>query len=1028
MRILFILLLFFSTYVFAAIGKISAFKGEVQIKRLGITLIAKKGFKIEKNDIISTSKNARAQMIFDDGTVVSIGKASKLNITDYIFNTTHPKKSTARFNFAKGAFKFITGKIGKLAPEKFKIETKTASIGIRGTVLLGNQQAIACTQGEITVSSNGITQVVPAGMMTQTILGAAPTVPVEYVAGAIDIGGINGNGVTPNNDSEPKDSKQNSEKSSKKDKNSKDKNTKNKDAAGEKKNNTTDGKAQSTESTDNQETQTVDAVTTNTIDSQAPNDNAQNGPEDVFEGDLELQLALESELGFEQMDSEFNAFFDSTVNEFGPSGEPFVDEYTDEFTFAGEFVNTGLIESTVTQNSQSTTHTIVETQGGTTTISTTTVTNDGTVTDTVRSSTASGTTTIATLENAPSYKALSGRTFKAYSDLGYDSINAITSDMKKMNDNSDGTIQAGYYVLDSFNLQNALFSTTLWDFDVATRGAYVPYTHATNQLTGNFNELTGYKNISVLGKGESTTNFANSSWNLAVIGADNTGEFVSIYFQNDSTGVERDALQYKGSTPIMTNVIDGKVYGYRNFMDISAKKTLKNGALRTSRTYYLWDTVNNVYRNTPTIFYNTSTGSLKDLNMLVAMESYKEDSGYDFFRNEDFTIERVKSDGTIESKRYSLVDDYYKTFNNYVSYTSSGSYSKSGSLYGTNLQGIGYTWEDKTTSKIYSTSTYTDNITGTASAYLTDFSTAALSGTAAMSGFAVTNDGVSGDFSFNLNRDSGAISSMSIDTTKTNGITNTTGESYSVVLEGSGTVAALTSYYVNDDYFGGIFNNTNSNSKFTDDLGNTDTQYTLITERGWFFTVPDALNQNTNNWEINNDDGSSWGFWAASFEKSGPLYKHVATTSPWVAGTEVSASDVTTNYINQNVVANFSGHVLGNVVNGSTIEQIHMDSGNSFTTNIDFGTQSFTTNMAFTSSNHSFDTKLTGANGSVTAAGFSTSTIDTANLGGASVTPTTANLTGKYYGSGSIIKSVGGTFQLSDGATTASGVFKAKKQ
>jgi len=84
--------------------------------------------------------------------------------------------------------------------------------------------------------------------------------------------------------------------------------------------------------------------------------------------------------------------------------------------------------------------------------------------------------------------------------------------------------------------------------------------------------------------------------------------------------------------------------------------------------------------------------------------------------------------------------------------------------------------------------------------------------------------------------------------------------------------------------------------------------------------------------------------------------------------------------------------------------------------------------MAFTSSNHSFDTKLTGANGSVTAAGFSTSTIDTANLGGASVTPTTANLTGKYYGSGSIIKSVGGTFQLSDGATTASGVFKAKKQ
>ncbi len=1016
-RIIFILLFIFSSYVFASIGKITALRGEVQIKRFGISLQGKKGFKIEKHDIISTTKNARAQMLFNDGTFVSIGKASILDITDYLYNTTQPKKSLAKFKFTKGAYKFITGKIGKLAPERFKIKTKSATIGIRGTVLLGNQQAIACTQGEITVSSNGITQIVSAGMMTQTLIGAPPTVPVEYVVGAIDIGGINGNGVKPNNDSKPKDSKQNSDSKNKKKTGDtkKDKtDQKNKSQKSNNKSESSSKKSSSEANPDTQaETETIDGVDTNTIDPQALNEKDKNPPDDIFLSDLEMEILMNEEISFDQMDEEFNAFFDSLGNEFDSSVDPVVGE----FIFPDEFLNGDFIESNINQNG-------------------------------INTSTGSGTTTITTLANAPSYKSLSGSAFKAYTSSAYETSIAITSDMKKMKDNSDGTIQAGYYVLDYFNQQDGLFSTTLWDFDIASKGSYSPYTHTSNYITREFNQLTGYKSIAVLGvEGGTTTNFANSNWKLAVIGADNTGEFISMYFQDDTISSASDALQYKGSKAIMSNINTGKVYGYNNFANITAKKTIKNTAFSTSRTYFLGEGVtfqDPTYimdPNTPSILLNTNTNSLKDLNMLMTFGSKIDSSStqeFDPFKNDQFIIESINSsDGTFNSKKYTLSDDYYKNFLDYVTYSTVDldpgnptfkTYSKNGSLYGTNLQGIGYTWDDTTQARTSnSNNDYIVNKAGTTSAYLTDSSTLALSGTATMSGFAVTNDGVNGDFSFDLNRNDGAISNMNLNTT-TDGIT---GETYSVVLEGSGTVASLSSYYVNDDYFGAIFNNTGGKSIFKNDLGGTDTEYTLISEKGWFFSVADTLNQNTGNWETNNDDGSSWGFWAASFEKSGPLYKHIATTSPWVAGTVVSSNDVNTNYIdvvNQTVTADFSGHVLGNVTNGTNIEQIHMDSSNSFTANLNFSTQSFTADIAFSTNSYSFDTKLTGANGSVTSSGFDTSTIDTANFGAASITPTTANLSGKYYGSGSVIQSIGGTFQLSDGTTTANGVFKAKKQ
>ena len=94
----------------------------------------KLGLKIEKNDIILTKDNTKVQIIFKDRTIITIGKNSKFNIDDYLFDSS--KDSKAKFSLSKGIIKTLTGKIGKVAPRRFRIKTKNALIGIRGTIFV----------------------------------------------------------------------------------------------------------------------------------------------------------------------------------------------------------------------------------------------------------------------------------------------------------------------------------------------------------------------------------------------------------------------------------------------------------------------------------------------------------------------------------------------------------------------------------------------------------------------------------------------------------------------------------------------------------------------------------------------------------------------------------------------------------------------------------------------------------------------------------------------------------------------------
>ena len=163
-----LLLLLSASTLLASIGEVKALRGEAKLIRGETTTALKQGTELELHDTIKTGLNSKLQIVFNDKTVISLGQKSDFRVDDYLFTK---KEVKAKFTIKKGFFKSITGKIGKIAPKHFKVKTANATIGVRGTTIVGEtspkMDIIACTYGQIEVVSRyGGAVIVDAGERT----------------------------------------------------------------------------------------------------------------------------------------------------------------------------------------------------------------------------------------------------------------------------------------------------------------------------------------------------------------------------------------------------------------------------------------------------------------------------------------------------------------------------------------------------------------------------------------------------------------------------------------------------------------------------------------------------------------------------------------------------------------------------------------------------------------------------------------------------------------------------------------------
>ncbi len=114
------------------IGVVRSASGDAAVTRGEKTLPAAPGLKLMVGDILGTGRDGSLGVILRDDSSLSIGPGSRLVLRSFRFSTSEGTFDLVA-RITRGTMAYLSGMIGKLAPEKARFETPTATIGIRGT-------------------------------------------------------------------------------------------------------------------------------------------------------------------------------------------------------------------------------------------------------------------------------------------------------------------------------------------------------------------------------------------------------------------------------------------------------------------------------------------------------------------------------------------------------------------------------------------------------------------------------------------------------------------------------------------------------------------------------------------------------------------------------------------------------------------------------------------------------------------------------------------------------------------------------
>ncbi|CAN5874321.1 hypothetical protein BH11PSE3_BH11PSE3_51000 [soil metagenome] len=146
------------------------------------------GIDVQANELITTSANDRAHLVFLDGSSLTVGPNAQLTIDKFVFDP-NTKTGELAISASKGVLRLVGGKISKTTP--ITITTPSSTIGIRGGITImevkSNQTDSTFVFGNsMTVRAGGQTQTATRpGSMIVTNFGAPPGMPTILSQGAL---------------------------------------------------------------------------------------------------------------------------------------------------------------------------------------------------------------------------------------------------------------------------------------------------------------------------------------------------------------------------------------------------------------------------------------------------------------------------------------------------------------------------------------------------------------------------------------------------------------------------------------------------------------------------------------------------------------------------------------------------------------------------------------------------------------------------------------------------------------------------
>lgn len=130
----------------------------------------KRGSPFFSTDIVTVGTDAKAQLKFIDGGLVTLLPNTVYRITSYVFTE---QKSEVSIELIEGGFRAMTGTIGKTHPTNYNVKTPIATIAVRGTIF-----DVLFRDGELNVGS------LDGTVMVTNSAGTVPLVPGSYVVAA----------------------------------------------------------------------------------------------------------------------------------------------------------------------------------------------------------------------------------------------------------------------------------------------------------------------------------------------------------------------------------------------------------------------------------------------------------------------------------------------------------------------------------------------------------------------------------------------------------------------------------------------------------------------------------------------------------------------------------------------------------------------------------------------------------------------------------------------------------------------------
>jgi hypothetical protein len=140
---------------------------------------------IFQEDVLKTDKTGQLQIMFTDNSIISLGRDSEMKIAEYRWQPEQ-KDGALKTQAKEGTFRVMGGALAKDAPQNFKTETPTATIGIRGSMYTFNSTADSLSivfQGGkgIEIFNNlGKVAITTPGFGTHVLLNTAPRYPAKF--------------------------------------------------------------------------------------------------------------------------------------------------------------------------------------------------------------------------------------------------------------------------------------------------------------------------------------------------------------------------------------------------------------------------------------------------------------------------------------------------------------------------------------------------------------------------------------------------------------------------------------------------------------------------------------------------------------------------------------------------------------------------------------------------------------------------------------------------------------------------------